>query len=373
VLADNAMIDGRADGPRLVVYGSRRQDGSPVAVSGTFIDNRIRWTGPGPRPVVVIGPGTVGQGDTCATSATIRTSLSPRTPPTQVLDQQLPDAGQWLKMGARVFITDYVGLGTPGIHTYTNRREGAHAILDGARAALRLSGRGPTTPIVMWGYSQGGGAAAAAAEMQPSYAPELRVKGTWAGAPVADLVNVLDRVDGTLIGGVIGWALNGLFDRYPHLEAALKPVISPTGFATMTTLGTQCVADLVAHHPFLSTTSLTRDRRRLVAHLERTPAALAALNDQRIGTLVPRTPVLITSARNDDTVPYGQARRLAADWCARGATVRFRTNELPPILPGATLPNHYGPQLADYLSPNSPLRFLLDRLADKPLNGCRIA
>lgn len=41
----------------------------------------------------------------------------------------------FLAQGVRVFVTDYIGLGTPGVHTYVNRAEEAHAMLDGARAA----------------------------------------------------------------------------------------------------------------------------------------------------------------------------------------------------------------------------------------------
>nr|WP_306307300.1 lipase family protein [Nocardia takedensis] len=194
-------------------------------------------------------------------------------------------------MGARVLVVDYIGLGTPGIHTFANRIEGAHAVLDAARAANALAGVDADAPVVFWGYSQGGGATAAAAEMQPTYAPELNLKGTWAGGPVADLAAILERIDGALIGGVVGSSR-------------------------------------------------------------------------------PATPVLITSGRNDDTVPYGQARQLALDWCAQGATVTFRTNELPPILPGATIPAHFGPELIEGFGPDNAVTYLLDRLADKPVSGC---
>ncbi|MEV0545127.1 lipase family protein, partial [Nocardia salmonicida] len=83
-------------------------------------------------------------------------------------------------------------------------------------------------------------------------------------------------------------------------------------------------------------------------------------------------PVLITSGLNDDTVPYGQARRLAEDWCGNGATVTFRTNDLPPILPGTTIPNHFGPEIIDGFGPDNAFTYLLDRLADKPVSGCNI-
>uniref|UniRef100_UPI002FCDF093 lipase family protein n=1 Tax=Nocardia gipuzkoensis TaxID=2749991 RepID=UPI002FCDF093 len=208
-----------------VMYTTRLQDGSPVAVSGTFIDATGPWQGPGPRPTVVIGPGTSGQGDRCAMSVAFSTGMTVFTDPSPGLsaNQELPASAVWSGLGARVLVTDYIGLGTPGIHTYANRIEAAHAVLDGVRAAHKLAGAGPETPVVLWGYSQGGGAAAAAAEMQPEYAPELNLKGTWAGGPVADLAAILERIDGALIGGAIGFAINGLLARYPERAQGRRP------------------------------------------------------------------------------------------------------------------------------------------------------
>ncbi|MFD3704439.1 lipase family protein [Nocardia sp. NPDC058658] len=356
-----------------VMYTSRLQDGSPVAVSGTYLEPTGPWRGAGPRPTVVIGPGTSGQADRCAMSVAFSTGVSLSAQPLGLsANQELPSSTVWSGLGARVLVTDYVGLGTPGIHTYANRFESGHAILDGVRAANNLAGVGPETPVVLWGYSQGGGATAAAAEMQPTYAPELNLKGTWAGGPVADLAAILEKIDGALIGGAIGYAVNGMLARYPELQRAVDQVTSPAGRAMLATLSDSCIADVITHHPFLKTTSLTKDGRSLSAHLAELPEAAPVLEQLRIGNSTPATPVLITSGRNDDTVPYGQARRLAEDWCGKGATVTFRANDLPPILPGTTIPNHFGPELIDGFGPDNAFTYLLDRLADKPVSGCSL-
>ncbi|NUP25814.1 MAG: lipase, partial [Nocardia sp.] len=355
-----------------IMYTTRLQDGSPVAVTGTFIDAAGPWLGAGPRPTVVIGPGTSGQGDRCAMSKAFSTGITITTDPSPSLsaNQELPSSAVWSRLGARVLVTDYVGLGTPGIHTYANRIEEAHAVLDGARAANNLTGAGPDTPLVFWGYSQGGGAVAAAAEMAPDYAPELNLKGTWAGGPVADLAAILERIDGALIGGAIGFAINGLLARYPELGKAVDRVTNQHGRDTLAALGDACIGDVITHYPFLKTSSLTNDGRPLSEHLQAIPEAAPALADLRVGTLTPASPVLITSGRNDDTVPYGQARELADQWCAKGATVTFRTNELPPLLPGTTIPGHFGPEMIDGFGPDNAITYLLDRLAGKPLSGC---
>ena len=99
------------------------------------------------------------------------------------------------------------------------------------------------------------------------------------------------------------------------------------------------------------------------------PEAGRIFDEQRIGERTPNAPVLITSGINDDTIPYGQARQLATDWCGQGASVEFRSNPLPPILQGAVLPNHFGPQLIDGYG-GGAAQFLMDRFADVPLAAC---
>ncbi|MDI6630722.1 MAG: lipase, partial [Rhodococcus sp. (in: high G+C Gram-positive bacteria)] len=49
-----------------IMYRSNDSNGEANAVTGTYIDPAAAWTGPGPRPLVVLAPGTQGQGDQCA-------------------------------------------------------------------------------------------------------------------------------------------------------------------------------------------------------------------------------------------------------------------------------------------------------------------
>jgi len=53
------------------------------------------------------------------------------------------------------------------------------ALMDAVRAAQRLpdAGLSKDAPVVFRGYSQGGGAAMWAGQLQPSYAPELKLAG----------------------------------------------------------------------------------------------------------------------------------------------------------------------------------------------------
>ncbi|WP_414731589.1 lipase family protein [Williamsia sp.] len=353
-----------------VMYTSALQDGTPTAVTGSLVEPGVPWTGGGPRPTIVIGPGTVGQGDQCAPSRNFPTALRVTNDPLSAsINYEVISADRWLAEGARVFMTDYVGLGTPGLHTYVNRAEEAHAMLDGARAALAL-GDDPDAPIAFWGYSQGGGAAAAAAELQPTYAPELNVKGTFAGAPPADLLDVLPAIDNNLIAGAIGYALNGFVERNPVLAQVVDMKFTDAGKAVLKQISTECIGDSILSHPFLSTASMTKDGRSMLDNVRDTPAALAVIEDQQIGKLKPTSPVLVTNNVADDVIPYAQARRMAQSWCDQGATVEFRSNTIPPILSGTAV-NHALPLITDGMLPGGGVDYLLDRFAGKPLAGCQ--
>ncbi|MEW1931944.1 lipase family protein [Rhodococcus sp. NPDC079359] len=125
----------------------------------------------------------------------------------------------------------------------------------------------------------------------------------------------------------------------------------------------------ILEHPFLRTESLTKGGKSMLENLRAIPQVGGIFDEQRIGRHTPNAPVLITSGINDDTVPYGQARRLAEDWCGAGAAVEFHSNPLPPILQGAVLPNHFGPQLIDGYG-GAAAQFLMDRFADLPVAAC---
>ena len=85
----------------------------------------------------------------------------------------------WLARGMAVVATDYQGLGTPGPHPYLAVRPGAYGVLDSIRA-VQQSFPNIGKRILLAGYSQGGGAVFGAAALQPSYAPDLDIRGTIA-------------------------------------------------------------------------------------------------------------------------------------------------------------------------------------------------
>jgi len=216
-----------------------------------------------------------------------------------------------------------------------NRVAQGQAVLDMARAAQRLSGTGlgASSPVGIMGYSQGGGAAAAAAELQPTYAAELRLKGVMAGAVPADLGAVGENLDGGFFSAFSGYGLVGVAAGY---DVDLGSYLNPAGMDAARSLEGSCVFDLV-NYAFTRSETLTANGLPLSASYAVEPWK-GILADNRIGNRKPSVPVYVDHSLLDDTIPYAVGKQLAKDWCARGANVYFSTNASPTHIGGMT--NH---------------------------------
>ncbi|NKS81857.1 lipase [Rhodococcus hoagii] len=356
-------------GAQRIMYRTTDAHGGATAASGTYFDASLPWIGAGPRPLVVLGPGTQGQGDQCAPSRLFQDGIHYNAPLDFAVEYEVLQVHALLARGIDVVVTDYQGLGTAGMHSYVDRRAQGHAMLDAARAVKALPGSriGDDSPIGFWGYSQGGGAAASAAEMQPSYAPDLDVRGTYAGGPPADLRAVAAALDGGLATGLLGYAVNSIYAGYPETRADIDGALAPAGRQALDEIAAQCVPETIARYGLHRTTEWTKDGRSLAELIDALPSVSAVVDEQRIGRSTPGSPVLIVQGRNDDLIPHNQATRLAADWCAQGATVEFRTEEIPPIAPGFVV-GHGLPMVSGL---PSALDWMTDRFDGVPArSGC---
>ena len=350
-----------------LMYRSTDDAGRAVAVTGSYIEPTTGWSGTGPRPLVAFASGTQGQGDACAPSKTLSTPINVSTGSLS-LGYEVPQIYTLLNQGIAVVVTDYVGLGTPDrLHTYTNRNDLGHAVLDAARAARNLPGTSLTgsTPIGLYGYSQGGGATGAAAELAPSYAPELNIKGAYVGAPPSDLLAVLKKVDGTALTGVIGYAINGLVEYSSELRAILDRETNQAGKDALAKVKNQCIGDSLLSFGLKKTSGWTKSGQSAAQIVEANPAAMAAVERQRLGKVKPTVPVMVLTGTKDDIVEHGQAKKVAQDWCALGATVTYTpVNQLLDSL--GTALNHLTPV---FLNAGAAQSWLVDRFNGKPVES----
>lgn len=227
-----------------ILYHSRNRDDHDIAVSGFAIVPNASAPAGG-RLVYAWAHGTVGLGDQCAPSHAIRENLPPY-------------GGQQADRGAVLVATDYEGLGTPGVPTYTVGLAEGHAVLDSIRAVASLPTVGSLGDVVLAGHSQGGQAALFAAEIAPKYAPELHLVGVAALAPGVELPALVDHLASSPAKATVLMGAIGLRAAYPDLE--LAAVFTPTAISDIPRIETECVDTTMGRYESTPTGEvITRD------------------------------------------------------------------------------------------------------------------
>src|SRR5699024_2298456 len=298
----------------------------------------------GTRPLVSYAAGTVGLADRCAPSATLPHGLS----------AEGGNIAKALLRGWGVVVTDYEGLSNPGTHTYLVAESEGHAVLDAGRAAQHMSETGAygltaDSPVGIMGYSQGGQASAAAAELADDYAPELDIKGTVSGGVPADILESAEIQGSDANSAAMMLTAIGHDAAYPGLE--LDSYLNETGSHLADELKSACVAEAVAlgqGHEFDEL--ITENPLEYAGWQQR-------LADGDLGTRAPADPVYLFHGSNDDIVPYELGTGLRQDWCSAGANVTWHA------YPGL---DHLGTAA---LGTDSALHWLGERLAGEQPDG----
>jgi len=290
-----------------VLAWSRDVRDEPVAVSGVVVAPTTPATGP--RPVLSWAHGTTGMGDQCAPSR----SWAAGNAPERALLPAMQLSG-WV-----LAATDYQGLGTPGDHTYVVGQAEGRNVLDIVRAAQRLDGTGANaeSPVVVWGHSQGGGAALFAAELAPTYAPELQVVGAVAGAPAAEFGTLQSTLDAGPYAGFQVMASIGFLAAYPELRST-EP-LSADAQALVDQVRTSCVGDILGMFAGRSTADLvgpgTGSEQAVAAVLDENTAGCAATD----------VPILVYHGEDDDLIPPTVSARVLDRYCALGVPIQRLT------------------------------------------------
>ncbi|QIW99605.1 hypothetical protein AMS68_005123 [Peltaster fructicola] len=231
----------------------------------------------------------------------------------------------YLASGYTVVSSDYEG---PDAAFGAGRLSG-YGTLDGMRAATQFLGG--SQAIVGAGYSGGAIATGWAASLQPTYAPELDVKGWAMGGTPANLTGTALFVSDTLFSGFLPPTLDGLNKPSSYL-AQLQPLINetitPYGQTILDIANTNCApTDIVA---YAGQSPLSFDFQSLGPALLQNPVFMSVLSQQTMGVNsneTPTAPVFLYHAVLDEIIPYANASTLFDSWCSKGAQVTFATFE----------------------------------------------
>lgn len=300
--------DGELDSYRTwrILYQSIDATGKPVTVSGMAL--RPNKAAPaGGWPLIAFAHGTTGLSDGCAPS---------RDPSSVGLVQDL------LAGGYAVVETDYVGLGTPGVHPYLDGASEGHAVLDSIRAAHSLRGlqTGPTT--ILWGYSQGGHAALFASQQAVADGIDLGIAG------VIDMAGPATKQ----------WTLDAAGDS-PRFQFFLLTAIAAAktraGLSMPDVLGAGSIAaapELLGEDskdcPDLTeiANGVPADQR-VTNPAAAIPAWSAAFDATDLPGAGAVAPVYIQHGTADPTVPYTESLAARARLCAGGTSVTLNSQQ----------------------------------------------
>jgi dienelactone hydrolase len=337
-----------------VIYQSTDSLDKANAVSGTVMVPSTPWAGPGPRPVMVYAIGTHGLANGCAPSRQFEAGT----------DYEAPNIVAALKAGYAVLAPDYAGYLNGQRATYVSGKSEGQATLDLYRAALAIPSVGFTSAskIGIWGFSQGGHAAAWAGELLPTYAPEIlpQVVGLAAGGIPADFTRIPYSLDGNLGFPVLAMSVSGLGEQYPNtIGRNFNLLASADGKAAMDKLRSQCLFEALFDLPNRTLVSFTNDPTGYtLADILGVPAVDDTLRAQNLGTRKIPVPLYQFHGQADEIMPIDQDYDLKKAYCAKGTVVAF---DLYPSEHIVTMTQ----------SAPTILSWMADRLAGKPApNTC---
>ncbi|MGI8680363.1 MAG: lipase family protein [Jatrophihabitans sp.] len=301
-----------------VLYRSTDYRGQPMASVTTL----LKPAGAAPKAVISYQVAEDAAAPQCAPSYTMR----PGAAPGEIVNQAellLIDAA--VGQGFAVSVPDYEGFRGD----FGAARQPGYAILDGLRAAEHFGPlalpAGNRTPAAVWGYSGGSLASGWAAQVQPSYAPDLNIRGIALGGFVTDLAAALIKINGGFGSGLIASALPGVDRSSPPLAAALAKYLTPAGKAALAKAGTQCEISNLVSYPFTDFSKYLTVPLKTFLTLPTVRAGVAELD---LGGSAPAAPLYVYHAVNDELVPIAGTDATVKKYCAAGDSVRYERDLL---------------------------------------------
>ncbi|KAL3475713.1 secretory lipase-domain-containing protein [Aspergillus californicus] len=222
-----------------------------------------------------------------------------------------------LNKGWVVIVPDHLG---PKSAFLANNLSG-QAVLDSIRAALAstdFTGIAPQATVTMWGYSGGSLASGFAAELQPSYAPELHIAGAALGGTVPKILPVIEASNEGVFTGLIPAGIQGLANEYPSAVSLIASNIRPGKWAAFNKTQNLCLTGNIIEY-------LNQDIYTYVSNRDifTSPVATKLMADNAMGQNTPQIPLLIYKGVQDQISPINATDELYRTYCSAGARVEY--------------------------------------------------
>jgi pimeloyl-ACP methyl ester carboxylesterase len=214
----------------------------------------------------------------------------------------IPALDRYLSAGYVIAAADYQGLGVAdGVHPYLLGASEGMAVLDATRAARQLTGLRTSGTVIIYGHSQGGQAALFAAQMAPSYAPELHVIGVVAAAPATGLSTLMAVIATPLGAQFMPYSIPAAYSwSQTYDDLPITDIFSAAGARFASTEVTRGCSDQVAeaiaaHH--------LQPVQVFLQSAENNPVVVAHARANDPGNVRTLFPMLVVQGTADRTVP----------------------------------------------------------------------
>ncbi|KAL4983925.1 secretory lipase-domain-containing protein [Aspergillus falconensis] len=222
-----------------------------------------------------------------------------------------------LNKGFVVIVPDHLG---PRSAFLANTLSG-QAVLDNVRAALAsgdITGISSQATVALWGYSGGSLASGFAAELQPSYAPELKIAGAALGGTVPQILPVIKASNKGIFTGLIPAGIQGLANEYPAAQQLIREAILPDKWAEFNKTQELCLTGNIIEYLGKDVYSYVND-----PNVFESPLANSLTEPNAMGLHTPEIPILIYKGVNDQISPVEDTDSLYDTYCSNGANVEY--------------------------------------------------
>ncbi|TQV99025.1 secretory lipase [Cordyceps javanica] len=228
-----------------------------------------------------------------------------------------------LEQGWVVIAPDFLG---PNAAFLANKLAG-HSVLDGIRAAINsnsFTGISKNPTVTMWGYSGGSVASMWAAELQPSYAPEIAIAGAAVGGSVPNITTVVTSINGKAHAGLIPTGIVGLMNQYAELGPVVKQHLLPQYRDQFFSVRSQCLDADSKRFENQDIISMFDDRDLVYTN----PTAIRIMTENALGRGdTPKIPMFVYKSVADEISPVGETDALVARYCSNGATIQYQRDQ----------------------------------------------
>ncbi|KAL5354934.1 secretory lipase-domain-containing protein [Aspergillus floccosus] len=232
----------------------------------------------------------------------------------------IPFIAAALNKGWWVLTTDYEGLEAQ----FTAGLQSGHATLDSIRVVLKEAphvGLSKDPRYALWGYSGGALASAWAAELQPTYAPELDFAGIALGGLTPNVSSVLETINNSSFTGLAFSGIYGQAKAYPNLTTWLDQSLLPEKADKFWAAANSCLSgarDAGGNEDMYAYFKNGKD-----SFYDTVPQSIFHYSGQMGIRDTPTAPLFVYKAVGDEVSPVEDTDMLVKKYCAQGARIEY--------------------------------------------------